>query len=176
MPPLPVNRLTFAFEPTITAGRYDQWQHHVTVRNALPGGRKAMDIVAVDGVPSSTAWLIEAKDFRVITNPPRSSNIAGLAQIVADKARDTLAGLADAGHQAVIPEERQLATDALACAHRRIVLHLEPHTSTHTALFPVGFSASVLQKLRQLVKTMDANPLVLNIANAPRSGVPWTVS
>lgn len=176
MATLQVDALTFDFDPAVAAGIYDKWQHYSDVWNASPGGQKAVDVVAVDGVPPSTAWLIEAKDFRVITHPPKPSNIAGLAQLVADKASHTLAGLADASRRAAVPVEKQLATDAITCASRRIVLHLEPHTGAHTALFPTGFAANVLQKLRQLMKAIDTNPLVLNIANTHLSGVPWTVS
>ena len=169
--------VTFAFDPSVSAGIYDQWQHYTTIWNAPPGGQKAVDVVAVDGVPpQSTAWLIEAKDFRVINNPPKPSNIAGLAQFVADKASNTLAGLADAQNHAAVAGEKQLATDAMASSGRRIVLHLEPHTGLHTALFPAGFAASVLQKLRQLVQAIDPNPLVLNLGNTPQAGVPWTVT
>lgn len=176
MPNLPVDSFIFHFHPNVAADNYDKWQHYSVVWNAPPGGQKAVDVVAVDDVPPSSAWLIEAKDFRVITNPPKPANISGLAQFVADKASHTLAGLADASLHAAVPGEKQLATNAIACASRRIVLHLEPHTGAHTALFPKGFAANVLQKLRQLVKAIDPNPLVLNIANTHLSGVPWSVS
>jgi len=177
MPTLQVDTLQFVFSPAVSAGIYDQWQHYTTVWNAPPGGKKAVDVVAVDGAPPpSTAWLIEAKDFRVITQPPKPSNIAGLAQFVADKATDTLAGLAHAQNHAAVAGEKQLATDAMNSNNKRIVLHLEPHTGAHTALFPAGFAASVLQKLQQLVQAIDPKPLVLNIANTPAAGVPWTVS
>jgi hypothetical protein len=56
------------------------------------------------------------------------------------------------------------------------VLHLEPYAGDTSTLFPSGFAASVLQKLKQLVKNTDPNPLVLNIANTPAAGVPWIVS
>jgi len=173
---LRVDTLTFDFGPTVAADQYDKWQHYSVVWNAPPGGQKAVDVVAVDGNPANTAWLIEAKDFRVITNPPKSSNISGLPQFVADKATHTLAGLAHASLHAAVPGEKQLATNAIACSRRRIVLHLEPHTGAHTALFPMGFAANVLQKLRQLVQAIDANAVVLNIANTHLSGVPWSVS
>lgn len=175
MPNLLVDTFTFNFNATITADNYDKWQHHCAVLNALPGGRKAVDVVAVDDF-SSTAWLIEAKDFRVITNPPKPSNIMGLAQTVADKASHTLAGLNDASFHAAVLTEKQLATDAITCSSRRIVLHLEPHTGPHTALFPANFTTNVFQKLRQLVTAIDTKPLVLNLANTPLSGVPWTVN
>ncbi|MCX6879290.1 MAG: hypothetical protein NTW21_36625 [Verrucomicrobia bacterium] len=182
MATLQVDTLKFDFESTVSAQIYDQWQHYSSVWNAPPGGQKAVDVIAVnvvtveDAPTESTAWLIEAKDFRVITNPPKASNISGLAQFVTEKVQHTLAGLADASAKAALPDEKQLATDALACPTKRVVLHLEPHTGVHTALFPIGFAASVLQRLRQLVTAIDSNPLVLNIANTPASGVPWTAS
>jgi hypothetical protein len=180
MPILQVDTLIFNFNGNVAVGPgpYDKWQHYTQVWNAPPlGGQKAVDIVAVEaGQPMSTTWLIEAKDFRVITNPPKPANIGGLAQFVTDKANDTIAGLTDASTNATDPVEKQLATDALASGTRRLVLHLEPHIGQHTALFPSGFAASVLQQLRQLAKAIDPNPLVLNIANTPNSGVPWTVS
>src|SRR5205085_1105520 len=128
MPTLVVDTLTFAFAPAVAAQIYDLWQHYIHVWNAGAGGHKAVDVVAVEGSPpQSTAWLIEAKDFRVITNPPKPSNIAGLAQFVADKMRDTLAGLAHASNYATMPSEKILASNVNASAVRRIVLHLEPH-------------------------------------------------
>ena len=177
MTTLQVDNITFDFNSTVTAQIYDQWRHYTAVWQAHVGGQKAVDIVAVAGIPpQSTAWLIEVKDFRVITGTPKESNIAGLAQFMADKAHDTLAGLTHASRHAAIPGEKQFATDALASASSRIVLHLEPHTGAHTKLFPAGFPASVLQNLRQLVKAIDTKPLVLKIANTPNSGVPWAVS
>jgi hypothetical protein len=177
MPHLQIDTLLFNFSAAVAASKYDQWQHYTAVWNAAPGGRKAMDAVAVDGTPPrSSAWLIEGKDFRVITMPPKPSNIGGLARFVADKAVDTLAGLADAQHHATVPAEKHLAMQALASSAQRVVLHLEPHTGPHTTLFPTGFAASVLQQLRILVRPIDSNPLVLNIANTPLAGVPWTVT
>ncbi|RYF42191.1 MAG: hypothetical protein EOO38_19955 [Cytophagaceae bacterium] len=101
MPTLQVDTLMFDFNAPVTAELYDKWQHHTTVWNAPPGGRKAVDVVAVEGAsPPGTTWLIEAKDFRVITNPPKPCHIAGLAQTVANKAVHTLAGLAHASANA----------------------------------------------------------------------------
>lgn len=175
MPTLLVDTLTFTFDATVVAERYDQWQHYRLVWNAL-GGQKAMDVVAVDRpLASSVTWLIEAKDFRTINVPPNASNIAGLAQTVTDKANHSLAGLVHAQANAGQPIEKNFAALALSMATKRVVLHLEPHTGAHTALFPRGFAASVLQRLRQLVQHIDSDPLVLNIANTPAANVPWVV-
>jgi hypothetical protein len=136
-----------------------------------------VDVVAVEGAPNpTTTWLIEAKDFRIITHPPKPANLLGLAQTVADKAADTVAGLAHASSNASAASEKSHAASAIAAPTKRVVLHLEPHTGSRSALFPAGFSASVLQRLRQLVGAIDRNPLVLNIANTPAAGVPWTVA
>jgi hypothetical protein len=176
MPTLQVDSLQFVFEPTVAAERYDTWRHYVAVVNR-PGFQRAVDIVAIEPAqPPVTTWLIEAKDFRVISNPPRPSNISGLAQTVADKATHTLAGLADAAINASDPSERTHAAKAMAAPAKRVVLHLEPHTGPHSALFPSGFPASVLQRLKQLVKAIDSNPLVLDIAHTQAAGVPWTVA
>ena len=176
MATLQVDALQFTFAPLVAAQIYDTWQHYVAVWNR-GGGQKAMDLVAIENTATPmTTWLIEAKDFRVITSPPNPSNITGLAQTVADKATDTLAGLADAAVHAVVASEKGHAASALAAPAKRVVLHLEPHTGNHTALFPAGFSASVYQKLKQLVRAIDPNPLVLNIANTPVAGVPWSVA
>jgi hypothetical protein len=176
MPTLQVEQLVFAFQPTVAAEPYEKWQHYITVWNAN-GGQKALDVIAVENPATPiTTWLIEAKDFRVITQRPRPSNIAGLAQTVADKTAHTLAGLTDASANAVDASEKDYATRSLSAPVRRVVLHLEPHTGPHTALFPLGFAAGVLQQLRQLVRGIDPNPLVLNIASTAKAGVPWTVA
>ena len=176
MPTLQVNEFQFTFAPTVAAEPYDTWQHYKDVWNKV-GGQKGMDVVAIENPAApTTTWLIEAKDFRIITQPPRPSNIAGLPKTVADKVRDTVTGLADAALNAADAVEKNHATNALAAPAKRVVLHLEPHVGPHSALFPAGFSASVLQQLKQLVKAIDANPLVLNIANTPAAGVPWTVA
>jgi len=179
MPSIPVENLTFAFDAAIDADKYDQWNHYTQVWNTHPASQKAVDVVAVEtSAAPQVTWMIEAKDFRVAdpTRPPKPSNVTGLPQTVATKAAHTLAGLADAAANANDTSEKSLAIKATAAARNRIVLHLEPHSGPHTALFPAGFAASVFQKLRQLVQSIDANPLVLNIANTPASGVPWTVS
>lgn len=179
MPTITEKNLTFIFEDAIDAQKYDDWTHYTQILNLPPASQKAVDVVAVQtsAVPVAT-WLIEAKDFRIVDPafPPRGSNVAGLPQTVATKAEHTLAGLIDAAANATDPVERKHAATAMITTVKRIVLHLEPHTGPHTALFPTGFAASVLQRLRQLLTAIDSNPLVLNIANTPASGVPWTVS
>lgn len=181
MTPVPVDNLLFTFPPAIAVlpVPYDQWQHYTTVINAPPGGVKAVDVIAVESAPPlapTTNWLIEAKDFRVITQPPKPSNLGRLPQTVLSKVNDTLTGLAGAAMNAADPAERTQATLAIGAAGTRVVLHLEPHVGPHTALFPANFVASVFQTLKVLLAAIDPNPLVLNIANTPSAGTPWTVA
>jgi hypothetical protein len=47
-----------------------------------------VDVVAHDlPIPAARTWLIEAKDYRVITNPPKPTNLSGLAATVEAKVR-----------------------------------------------------------------------------------------
>jgi hypothetical protein len=175
MATLLVDSLRFTFLPSIEAQKYDDSQHYRTVWQLQ--GRTAVDIVAMKmaAVPDRV-WLIEAKDFRVVRGVPKPSNVQGLAQTIATNVADTLAGLEHAAANAIDPDEKEYATRATSAGQTRIVLHLEPHSGPHTKLFPANFSSGVLQKLKQLVKGIDPNPLVLNIANTTMARVPWAVS
>ncbi len=176
MPALLVDNLRFEFQSTHVAEKYDEWDHYKSVWNAA-GGRKAVDVVAfrLQSLPP-VAWLVEAKDYRTISQPPEPSNLRGLAETVASKVRDTLAGLGDAAANATIAQERDHAQRAIAAGRVRVVLHLEPHAGHHSKLFPDRFQAGVLQKLKQLLRGVDPTPLVLDLASTRRAGVPWTVS
>jgi hypothetical protein len=181
MPTLLVDGLRFDFQSCMAAEKYDESQHYLKVWQNFDGGKKAVDVVAmrIQAAPV-TVWLIEAKDFRVMRGP---SNIYGLAQDVAKKVNDSLLGLGDAAKRAKIPAEKEHAKRAIAAEQRRIVLHLEPHVGPHSALFPREFGAGVLQKLKQLVRSVDPNPLIASIAKPAldrprdvRRDVPWAVS
>lgn len=87
MTTLHVDSFQFMFEATVAAQCYDTWQHYTSVWNAA-GGQKAVDVVAIESAARpDVVWLIEAKDFRTITVPPKPSNISGLPQQVADRRR-----------------------------------------------------------------------------------------
>lgn len=140
-------------------------------------GKKAVDVVAIEvGANPDPVWLIEAKDFRTIRGTPKESNTTGLPQSVLQKVDDTREGLRDAAINAIDPTERQYAQRASASQNTKIVLHLEPYQGPATKLLPRNPAAGVLQKLKQLVKHIDPDPRVLNIANTRKAGVPWTVS
>lgn len=172
--------LVFQFDDTqVAAEKYDDWEYvnkHWPERHRQPEGPKKVDFVAVG---SSVTWLIEVKDFTLITHPPRRSNLSELPQTVLQKVKDTLLGLA-ATAQKGSGQEKSHAAAAICGVSFRVVLHLEPHPNDgpHHKLFKKEFSADVLQKLRQHIKQMaevDPEPLVLNIKTTPRARVPWRV-
>jgi len=176
VPSIWVENLRFDIQANFDGQKYDDWVHHRQVLQPQ-GSYKAVDLVVARFQQAPPAvWLVEAKDFRVIRNPPEPSNLKGLAETMAKKVEDTLRGLADAAGAAEQENEKGLAIRAMNAQSRRIVLHLEPHAGPHSSLFPTKFSASVHQKLKQLVRQIDPKPLVLNIANTGRAGVPWGVS
>ncbi len=174
MPTLLVDNLRFVFVTNWAAQKYDEWTYYRQALSARP--LKAVDVVAmkIQQAPG-IVWLVEAKDFRVVTEPPEPSNLKGLADTVAAKVRDTLAGLNEAALYAV-GEERVHAARAVGAQQNRVVLHLEPYVGVTSKLFPQKFEAGVLQKLKQAVRNVDKNPLVLKIANTPTAGLPWSVT
>lgn len=121
-------------------------------------GSKAVDFIAID--PDRTLWLLELKDFR----QHRRTKSVTFWMEVALKARDTLAGLfaakIEVGHS-----DHAFAQQSLTCTKLRVVLHLE-QSRTHSALFPRAYDpADVQQKLKQLVRPIDAHPRVVELQN-----------
>ena len=170
-----VEQLAFEFDPRIDPFQYERGGATVP---EWPVGRKVVDVVASD--PADTplvVWLIEAKDFRVITNPPKPANLSGLPATINAKVRATVSSLPIVATAITGSAAAVHALHATSVTQYRVVLHLEPHSRSgaNSALFPRGFAASVLQKLQALVRDIDSAPLVLNIARTPGAGVPWTV-
>ena len=138
-----------------------------------------MDVVAHDlPLPASLTWLIEAKDYRVITDPPKPTNLAGLAATVEAKVRESLTALPLVGAQSTNAAAKAHALLASAAPAMRVVLHLEPHPAAglHAALTPASWIADVLLQLRINLVDIDPNPLVLKIARTPAANVTWSVS
>jgi hypothetical protein len=176
MTSVPVERLTFTFDSSVAPLQYEIAGVCVA---GWPQGAKVVDVVAHDlPVPASFTWLIKAKDYRVITNPPKPTNLTGLASTVAAKVSDSLRALPVVGAQSTDPAAKAHALIASAAPAVRAVLHLEPHPSSglHVALFPPSWIANVLLQLRINLATIDANPLVLDISRTPAANVPWSVS
>lgn len=159
-------KLRHTFPDGWTATQYDRWTFYQRHFKDGCGGNKAVDIVAIQPEPR-TLWLVELKDYRVF----RREKDISLPDEIAIKARDTIAGLLVISKRSGDANEQ----DARACVRAgkiRVVLHLE-QPRVHSKLFPRQYvPTAVLQKLKQIVRSIDPHPLVIELASAT---VPWTV-
>lgn len=147
--------LTFRFPDQAIASKYDDWVHYRRQFNQAFGGTKAVDLLYAD---DEVGWLIEVKDYR---EHHRTKTI-DLADEVAAKVRDTLAGLVSAKLHANDADERKVAKAMLRCRTLRVVLHLEQPTK-HSKLRPRAIDpTAVLIKLRGLLKAIDPHPCVVD--------------
>jgi hypothetical protein len=167
VPDITEGKLTFKFPATWQAVKYDGWSFYRNQFQSICGGAKAVDILAI--AHDKCLWAIEVKDQR---QHPRSK-AADLADEVAFKVRDTLAGLFAARVNANDAGEQQFAGVALASGRIRVILHLE-QPSKHSKLFPRAIDpANVKQKLKGLLKAIDPHTDVLEMG---RMGtVAWKV-
>jgi hypothetical protein len=153
-------RLSFAFKGVAFAEKYDDWQHYRHQYNPACGGSKAVDFVVSK---NGTIWLIEVKDFR------QHRRIKGidLADEVALKVRDTMAGLVSAKFLAKNNCEAFASGAALSCGKMRVALHLE-QPSKPSRLFPISVdSANIKMKLRQILRFADPHLEVCNRHSFP---------
>lgn len=191
MPTITEGQLRFQFPNHWSTSKFDEWTFYRRQFMKLAGaeiscsacegqlvcaacgskrvaGTKGIDILAIE--VGLTCWQIEIKDYR----HTRVGNFQFLADEVALKARDTLAALVAANLNANDASEKTAAANALACPRIRIVLHLEqptPHSILQTKL---SRKANILQRLKQLVKAIDAHPLVVDLDEL--GGVNWTIT
>lgn len=147
--------LTFTFVPGSMASKYDDWSHYRNQFNKAFGGTKAVDVVYA---APDVAWLIEIKDYRVHS---RTKTI-DLADEVALKVRDTLAGLVSAKLGANDADEKTVAKTILKKPRMRVVLHLEIPSKTSRLRKQSIEPDKVLLKLRPLVKSIDPHPRVVD--------------
>ncbi len=165
--------LTFTFNDTDwRVERYDEWSFYRNQFQKSCGGNKAVDFLAYH-LQEQTLWLIEVKDYR---HSRRTKEIS-LWEETALKVRDTLAGICAVRSESsgAQYDERDYATQALTGSVRfRVVLHLE-QPRTNSKLFPRAYNpANVQQKLKQMLKPVDAHPKVMERATM-RAGL-WSVA
>ena len=168
MPTITEGKLKFNFPDEWNVSKYDDWSHYRNQFIKVCEGVKAVDVLAVE--PKECCWLLEIKDYR---EHVRTKTI-DLADEMAEKVRDTLAGLVGAQFCANDAEEKNAARQALRARNLKVVLHLE-QPRKHSTLFPRAINpAAVLQRLKQLIKAIDPHPRV--VERAAMTGIPWTVT
>ena len=161
--------LTFSFPAGCQAIKYDKWPFYCNQFQPVASGSKAVDILCVKG---DVSWLIEIKDYRQ-HNRTKPSDIADELAI---KVRDTLAGLAAAAKAASDADHRKLAQHALKNCRWRVVLHLEQlATPSRLRSRPID-PKTIWQKLksRKKLKAIDAHPVICDQNTIP-DDIPWAV-
>ena len=159
--------LTFDFADVDSATKYDDWSFYRNQFNSAFGGTKAVDLILVK---NDKTVLIEVKDYR----QHRRTKTIELGDEVAQKVRDTLAGLVAAKCNANDANERRFARQALAKQQLSVVLHLE-QPAVRSRLFGKPIDTTNLQlKLKQKLKPVDAHPEVV-CQRTLRPAMDWTV-
>jgi hypothetical protein len=168
MSPITVDSLRFAFPAGWRVSKYDEWSYYRNRFCKLRANIKAVDLIAVDN--DKTVWLVESKDYRFY----QRANPHSLIDDVRDKVILTLSGIVAARFNAVERTEIDMATRVVKAKKIRVVLHLEQRLTT-SRLFPRVYKlADVQQKLRSLLKCIDAHPLVVESSNMGR--LSWSVT
>lgn len=162
-------QLRFSFAAADLACKYDTWAfYRKQFQNGCGKDNKAVDMVAsID----DTTWLIEVKDYR----EHQRTKVIDLAEEVALKVRDTLAGLVAARHQANDQAEKGAARTLLRNKAIRVVLHLE-QAHKPSRLRPRSIEPDKLQlKLKSLTRAIDPHPIVVDMASHA-TRVAWQVT
>lgn len=153
-------RLRFEFANVDFAEQYDEWSHYRNQSCGICGGSKAVDFLCLQ---TNICWLIEVKDYRQHQRTKPSL----LADELALKVRDTIAGLVSAKMNANDVNEKRVAAASLNCTSIRVAIHLEqPRRATR--LRPrVVEPATLKQQLQQRLKAIDAHPVVFDQHSIP---------
>ena len=160
--------LTFRFPDSCQASKYDDWSFYRNQFQPVASGSKAIDIHCVEGDDS---WLIEVKDYRAYAR----AKAINIADELATKVRDTLAGLAVAAKNANETHERLHARQALRSRRWRVVLHLEQPTSPRRLWrTPLDIGTLLLKLKTKKLKAVDAHPIICDRNSLP-IWIPWTV-
>ncbi len=164
MPSLVVDGLTFNFPPGWQVGKYDDWSYYRNQFAKQRNGLKAVDVVALG--TEQDAYLIEVKDYR----RPDTDNPFQLPEVIANKVLYSLAAMLPAKLNATDSDEKRLAGAILGCVSLRVIAHIEQPLRHH----PAVDLADIKQKLRQLLRAVDAHPKVVSMGDM--RNLPWSVA
>ena len=153
-------RLRFELAAVEFAEKYDDWRHYRNVFNSACGSSKAVDFVISK---NNTLWLIEVKDYRC---HPRTKP-SDLADEVALKVRDTMAGLVSTSFVVVDANENSRSRSALSLRNLRVILLLEQRAGSSKMFQDPIKPADVLMKLKQKIRFADFHPAVVNRRTFP---------
>ena len=155
-------RLAFHFQGVKLATQYDNWQHYRNQYSSACGSSKAVDFIVCK---NREVWLIEVKDYR----RNKRSKKMDLAEEVALKVRDTLAGLVSAQFLATNAQERSDAKAALSQRKLCVALHLQ-QPKNPSRLFPRVYNpANLTLKLKQQLRFIDPHTRLIDTTDFPTS-------
>ena len=168
MPNIDVDGLNFEFPAEWLASKFDEWAFYRKQFSRMRNGIQALDLLALD--TQKIGWLIEVKDYRIHARTKPSD----LGEEVAHKVFDTLAAMPPARINANDPAEKYMAQTLLRAKKYCVILHLE-QPAKHSKLRPRAINlADVQQKLRQLMKPIDAHPRV--VERGRMGSLAWSVN
>ena len=171
-----VGNIKFLFSPRVSADKYDDWQH--VNRFWMKRNTKKIDVIVASIEPGET-WLLEVKDFRIVTDPPNASNLSDLPGTVIQKAIHTLEGLEETSVNGMVQSEKNLSFLFLRPGQNiTLVLHLEPSAIPDSPLFfSKSYYLSVFQKLTQLKTRCPriTSFIIVHLTN-PNHDLPWTAT
>jgi hypothetical protein len=159
--------LSFDFPDNWLVTKYDDWSFYKNQFKDCCRGCKAIDFLAIDPV-NKELWLIEVKDYR----NHRREKSENICEEFALKVLHTLSGIV-AVRMNASDEKNEFTKECFHCNQLKVVFHLEQPTKS-SKLFPRAYDpADVKEKLRQLIKPIQAHPKVTEMGNM--HGVPWDV-
>lgn len=170
MPDFEEGALNFSFPDGWTVLKFDECNFHSKKWCNFADGCKGVDFIACGG--GVEIWLIEVKDYR----RERRTKPTDLFDELAQKVRDSLAGLKVLAYQSADSDDKELAQRILNGSGRfRVVLHLEqpdPPSKLFPQVVPWPTASDALKRKLRLV---DPRGLVGN-QNMLSSKVDWQVS
>lgn len=145
--------LTFVFADGTQTCKYDDTVFYRKQFQSFGEGCKGVDLLCRE---ARTVWLIEVKDYR---HHERVKSI-DLCLEVAQKVRDTLAGLAVMKVNSRLDEEKRMARQMLNAERFRVVLQHEVKEFPSRLMSRRKYQANMQDKLSGLVRAVDAHPKV----------------
>lgn len=163
-----VDSLVFSFPVGWRVSKYDDWSYYRNQFSKIGSGIAAVDLIAID--VNRVVWLIEAKDYRAHKRTKPSC----LAGEMRNKVIFTLAGIIAAKFRANDRAECDMAIRSVKAKKLRVVLHVE-QPAISSRLSPRAIKlADVQQKLRSMLKSIDAHPLV--VESSSMGPLSWVVT
>lgn len=164
--------MIFSFDSGGMAEKYDGWSFYRNqFQNKCSKENKAVDFLYVRG---KVGWLIEVKDYIYQDRNREKEKELPLSEEVAQKVRDSLAGLCVAQCNANDSKEKNFAKKFLKVKTLRVVLHVEINKDKRKLCSREKFLADTLDKMEHCIRAVDCHPKLISMGTMG-TFVPWKV-